>query len=755
MTLLRRMTFSISWVLILLAVCLPGAVAAESKIDPKRALPIIDPHPERIPQVETVADSLEYSNDQKKVIAKGNVVITHGEDKITADYAEVDTATKDSYAKGHVIIFRNDEARAKGDEAYYNFDTGAGSFPQGSIISDPWYCTGEQIKQVKKGVSVIEKGNISTCRGDNPPYEIRAKKLTFYRGDKIIAQNVTILALGKPIFWWPYLIIPDRIRSLPFHITAGYNSRHGAYIETSKGIAITEQVSGKVLFDWRSKRGFAVGGNLDYDFGDYAKGEIGTYWTQDERAPTPSEGNAFSKTEDRDRGRILWRHRSDFDEYSHLLLRYNRLADEFFLQDFFEKEHRADVEPQSFVTLTKNSPWYGFMVHNSKRMNRFESMVERLPEVRFNWKNQPFLKNGLYYENETSFASMTKTFGRTSFDEDVTRVDHFGEWTRPVNYKGIKWTPFTNVRTTYYSREKESENDHFRVAYGYGADLRTHYYKTWNTTFDRLGIEINQLRHMVEPSIRYEAVRSSVSNEKLDQFDSTDAVDDSERLRFGFENRIQTKRIINGVMKRVDVVSLNTFLNYDIHPDATDNGTSFRGLTQEVVIRPYQWLQYEMRLEYDVNDSEFEVFNQDIRLSTEKFHVLFGHRYINDIDESDGSNQFVFDGKWLINKLWEVGGYVRWDGKDQELEEWQLSAVRNMDCLIFEFGYNVRSSSIRSSNKELYFNLQLTAFPDYSLRGGGSRASFSEPRIGETVAGASQSQGGFESFYTRNLARGA
>ena len=44
--------------------------------------------------------------------------------------------------------------------------------------------------------------------------------------------------------------------------------------------------------------------------------------------------------------------KSNLDPYSFLVMRYHRVADEFFLQDFFEKEHRAEVEQNSFVTFT-------------------------------------------------------------------------------------------------------------------------------------------------------------------------------------------------------------------------------------------------------------------------------------------------------------------------------------------------------------------------------------------------------------------
>lgn len=723
-------------------------------------LPTKDIYAEKTPNVEVVADSLEYVKDKKKMIAKKNVVMTYQNVKITADYAEVETETKKAYARGHVIVFQKDKATARGEEITYDFATQQGSFPRAQVISFPWYGSGEDIQQVKEGVTVIKEGTVTTCDRENPHYEIRAKKATIHTGDKIVVWNARIYVLGKPVFWWPYLVIPLQSRNLPFQINAGYNSKHGAYIETTKGFSVTKNVFGKILADWRSKRGFGAGGVLDYDFGQYAQGSFIGYWTQDDRAPTPgldpppgSPPNAeprspYSELEDRDRGRLTWRHRTDFDPYTNVILRYNRFADELFLQDFFEKEHRNEVEPQSFVTFTKNSERFGFLTTVQKKMNTFEALVERLPTVQLDWKNQPFFIPGLYYENQSSFSNLSKRLSRSDYNEDVVRVDTFHEWSLPMKWKEIKLTPYSNIRGTFYSRDKESNNRRFRLAVGYGADLRTQFYKTFHTNFNKLGIEVNNLRHILEPSIRYDAIHpSTVSDETLHHFDSIDRVDDRDVITFGLENRLQTKRVIEGKMQRVDIVSLNTFLSYDFHPDTPPTRSNFKIWSQEAVLRPYQWLQYEARFDYEMERDQFRAFNQDLLARTRRFKFLFGYRYLKDArivsqGAIETSHQFVFDARWVLNPLWQIGGYIRWDADQQELEEWQVSASRDLHDFIFDFGYNVRNSEINSSNKELFFSFRMKAFPQYVLHGGGSRASFAEPRIGETVAGANQLSAG-------------
>ena len=742
-------------VLCSLLICLlTSSVFAETerKRQTTRDLPIEDIFSPQKAKVEAVADSIEYDRKAKKIIARGNVVLRHENTQVTGDYGEVETETEKVFAKGHVIVYHKGQAIAKGETIYYDFANNTASFPNGRALTVPWFITGEDIQQVREGVRVVENGTISTCNYEKPHYDIRAKKVTIYEGDKMVAWNVKIYALGKPIFWWPYLVIPIRnTLDLPFQVSAGYNSRFGAYIELTKGIAITDNISGKLHLDWRSKRGVGGGVDLDYDFDESKKfqhrGRIKTYLTEDDEAPTTNIENPFSQEEERTRGRVTWLHRTDVNKHTHMIFRYNRFSDEFFLQDFFENESRAEIEPQSFITFTANTERFGFFNRVEKRVNEFESLVERLPQAKFEWKNQPFIKPWLFYENSVSFDQLNKVFGRTKISRDVTRFDTFHEWSAPFKWKEVKFTPFYNARGTFYSRFRDGDDEKFRIVSGAGLDMRTQLYKTHDVSFDALGIEVNQLRHVMEPVFKVEHQFSNVSDEGLDEFDEIDRIDDANVIQLGIENRLQTKRVVRGRMQRVDLVSLNTFLSYELHPDGrsvtgqfapVEGNSSRSGLTllsQELVLRPYEWLQYQVRFDYDMERDQFRVFNQDLVVRSRKFRALFSHRTAKNIANFGGNDQFVFDMNYVINPLWAVGGHVRF--RSGELEEWQIGATRDLHDFIFDFGYNVRNSSIENRAEELYFNFHLKAFPTFALRSG-RRASFGAPRIGETVAGANQ-----------------
>ncbi|MBP9864947.1 MAG: LPS assembly protein LptD [Candidatus Omnitrophica bacterium] len=738
----------------------PAASASQS-----RSLPIQTIFDEQDSQVEVVADQLEYSRAQKKMIAQGHAVITYQNVKITSDYAEVDTQAKQAYARGHVFIFRGDSLASKGEQVYYDFGNHTGRFPDARVVTEPWFVNGQKVDQVSQGVLKVDEGCLTTCyQEENPNYKIRAKSVTLYTGDKMIARNVTLYIMDKPVFWLPYMILPLNLKQAPIMVNPGYSSEDGGYIKTAVGYSINGNLSGKILADWRAKRGAGGGAILDYDYGKYFQGQVVGYLTQDKRAPTPGSLNAegledpYGNTEDHTRGRLTWRHRTDFAPHTHIIAKYHRAEDEYVLRDFFHQEERIETEQHSFVAATHNTERYGLLVHAEKRMNNFESIVEKLPELRADWRNQPFMKPWLFYQSRAGYVNFHNRYERSDREEDVNRFDNVHEWSAPVKWNELKFTPYVNARGTYYTRQRNDPEDRFRTALGGGMDVRTQYYKTYNVTSDKAGIEINNLRHVVEPSVGVNSIHpSSVGDESLTHFDRVDKIDDMDVVTLGLENRLQTKRVINGKMQRVDIVSFNTFLNYVAHPRSIDDPNYISSVDPEVVLRPYQWLQYEARARYDVDNHNFQVFNQDLitRLGRAKF--LFGNRFVQNPETIssagalDVSNLVLFEASYQLSKLWKVGGYISFDADSAILQEWQVSATRDLGCLwLLDFGFDVRNSDISESNKELYFNLRMKNYPDFGLRTG-SRATFADPRIGETVAGANQF-GGIQSsrYYYEN-----
>jgi len=394
------------------------------------------------------------------------------------------------------------------------------------------------------------------------------------------------------------------------------------------------------------------------------------------------------------------------------------------------------------------------LAHVTKKMNSYEAMVERQPQIRLDWKNQPFYKELVYNESRVQFDNLGKRYEfENPSRQTAIRTDAYSRWYMPLKWDDINLMPFAGYRATEYSKQATSDHSKFRNVIEYGADLRTHYYKMFDVSFEKFGVEVNQLRHVFVPSVTFLGTESTVSRNKLTQFDTVDVIDSNQEVILGMENRLQTKRVVKGKNQRVDIVSLNTFLHFESSPrDTTVNGASLTDFENELTLRPYEWLQFQTHIDYDFAGNFLKFANNDMLIRTGPLKFVFGHRYVhqhNDWYEDQmiqGSDQFTFDARYQVNPLWEVGGFVRFDSSVVDngdsnnsagdgLQEWQISATRDLHDFILEFGYNCRRSEISQNNNELFFNFRMKGVPGISA-GSGGRATFSEPRIGETVAGA-------------------
>ncbi|MEI6143556.1 MAG: hypothetical protein WCP85_30040, partial [Mariniphaga sp.] len=248
-------------------------------------------------------------------------------------------------------------------------------------------------------------------------------------------------------------------------------------------------------------------------------------------------------------------------------------------------------------------------------------------------------------------------------------------------------------------------------------------------SFEKAGIEVNQLRHIVEPSIAFQGTNSTISPNNLAHFDTVDTLDNSANVILGVDNRLQTKRIVNGKMQRVDIVSFNTYLFFNGRSSSQDPNfkeTSFPVFENKLVLRPYEWLQLQTRVQFDFANHYLKQADQDIIVRKGKWRFLFGYSQVHDYYDFatdvnvQKSQQFIIDARYKINSLWMAGGYVRWDTSDRSrlnnqvwtnqdnsvtnnsqgygIQEWEVSAIRDLHDFLLEFGVNARHSYANSVN---------------------------------------------------------
>ncbi len=677
---------------------------------------------------------------------------------LTCDRVEVISDEKKAYAEGHVVLYRGQDV-FRGDKVYYDFQNDIASFPGGYIADAPWYSTGEQIEQVSKDKIEVYNGSITSCDLDRPHYALTAKRMTIYPGDKVIARNVVFRVLNRPIFWWPYYILSLENREPPIEINPGYSKRYGLYVMTTKGFGVNKYISGKLHLDWMNKRGFGAGVEFQYDFQEFfgetknnlkadgsdlenkinlfGRGDIKTYAIKDHHSPNPLASDPYNEKNlmTEDRGRFSWRHLSQLDRHTSLRVHWNELSDEFFLRDFFQREYREEVSPESFINITRNTQRYGLLFDFVKRTNRFDSTLEKLPEIRFNWKTSELGDTGLFYQNEETFSVLNSKTSRSGVDTDVIRGHTSHQVNYPRRFFRFDFNPFLNWDGTYWTKgvSKGFEDRHHivRRTWGGGNEVTTRFYRIYNVGGSFLGIKADEIRHVVQPSFNYTFKRQvTLEDYKILQLDSIDSRSISDTFVFGIENRIQTKRTVKGVKQRVDIVSAGTFFTYDMAYHSP-GGAKWTTWNNNIQLRPYQWLTFEWNGNVDMIRDRFTTSNEDVLLNYRNLYVIFGHRYLQ-----ESSSLVTMDLNYWLNERWALGYYWRHEFDENQTQEFELRLTRDLHDWLLDFGFNSkRNDSEDARDYEAFIELTLKAYPLRSLKSG-SRRTISRPRIGNTVSGS-------------------
>ncbi|MCK5215073.1 MAG: LPS-assembly protein LptD [Candidatus Omnitrophica bacterium] len=658
--------------------------------------------------VEINGDQVEFSMEENKVIAKGNVEIVKQDVILKCDRLEFYRETKIAIAEGNVVLIRGKE-KINGDRLKYNFETMQGDFEETQIAADPFFGIGEKIIKVSDNHLRMEKGRLTTCDLDKPHFAFAAKKIDIYPGEKAVARNVRLLVGRIPIFFMPRFTQNLDEKKPAVIYTPGYDGDWGAFLLTKWRYKLNEYIKGAVHLDYRQRKDLAWGVDMDYKTLGYGKGILRTYYMNernvnadhffDERIPPTTE---------RERYRIEWRHKWNIDNKTNAIMQYSKLRDGGILKDYFERQYDSDVSPDTYFILTRAVPLGTLSFQTDVRINRFDTMVERLPEISYDIPNKEIGDTGFYIKNTATYSNMVyKTASPSEVRPETMRLHNTSEVAYPFKFSFIELKPFVGGDQTYYSRTKDkSKYDVVRGIFRTGADLSTKFYRIFDYSTERFGLDINRLRHIITPSISYLYTHDpTIGNDYLDQFDAVDARTRGHVLNLSLENKLQTKR--ND--KNVDLVRIIGGTNFLLKEDAGKGG--FNSVTSDIDINPYDWLKFSFDSSYSSIEEHLASANFDLYINDEsdRWHFNLGKRYNREVDD-----QLTSELSYKINSLWKFEVYERFDLDSGTLKEQEYTISRDLHCWTMDVSYN----QTRGEGDEIWIIFKMKAFPEIGFDGG-------------------------------------
>lgn len=643
---------------------------------------------------------VEYFHEEQKAVGTGGVSIDYEGVNLKADKITVYTQTKRAIAEGHVILTQKGSV-FKGDRAEYDFTNKKGNVSAlDGTVEPSYYGKAKTLERMSENHYRLVDSYVTTCCGDSPFYRIQAHEIDVYPDEKVVVRNAVMYIKQIPVLFIPYYeqYLIDYAR-LPVQVMVGKRHEWGTFILSKwRYSAVHNQdldVRGNVLADYREKRGLGIGDETYYSGPKVGRGAFRYYYASDDMPPDGVNSN---------RSRTQWRHQMKIGEATTFTAEVNKLSDATVVKDFFyREEYERDAFPDNYISIITAKPEYTLSFLERERLDDFFSVVSRSPEIRFDTHERQFEETPFYLRQEVQFSNLRKQYANSDVSTDVIRLDtnHTMYYAGKIGAWSV--TPRLGTRQTLYSRESETSRSVLRGTFDPGIEIQTRYYKTYDVYLKKYGFDYNQIRHIFTPNINYSyRPTPTVSRTLLGQFDSVDAIDKQNFVRFSFENKFQTREHdADGNLFPREIARIIPYVDSDLHTGHLEN----MGFRAEM--RPYSWMGIDAEVKWDLHSRNVDTENFDIYFDQGPWRVSIGQRYARSF-----SNQLTAEIRYLIDDQWEFKMYERYEFEEGISREFEFTVSKFWSCVITDFTFNHK----QEGGDTFYFAMRLKAFPDMSFK---------------------------------------
>ncbi len=642
----------------------------------------------RYQDMQILADKAIINISTKDIEAIGNVTFVKRRTKLqTLDYDEYEDLLNDPTAKVQleryvttatgrqlidVSVVRN-ETYMKADRAVGNLSTGAMRFSKFAAHTGAVYCNGEMAERAPDGTIKVQDAKLTTCEyilDEHEHYSIRAGEAvicprspanagaTNYNSDQgehsIWAYNTTFRVGDVPILWLPLMYKPPDSDSFGVNTQFGQSSDFGYYVQASKKLRLLDDptLQTKLMLDFYSKRGIGYGADIDFALQD-SKTNLFAYGISDSKPygsyETDNGSNTVTYQQNNSRFKIpTYRYDLKLSNLTHITPRMDfrgqieKLSDINFLSDYFDDRYNENRQPPTYADLEYQFDRASAALLVYAKVNKFDTVSQRMPEFRMDVPRQELFKN-IYYQGSNDIAYLKqswRTFDRPRTkanyidpaDYSTGRFDSLHMFYYPFNLDWLNIIPRAGLRLTGYSKTSKQSigvnelNNLFiadqidgqpnvnvinydnnggaklRFAGETGIEMNTKIYRSWQNVKNAFW-EIDGLRHVAVPYVNYNFIPDpTVKNSHLMYFDDVDRIESENFVRTGINNRLQTRRGSFGNEQIYDWLSLENYADYHFK---TNSGYDHLGDIGNVLkFNPFPDLSFTSTLILDPTKSD-------------------------------------------------------------------------------------------------------------------------------------------------------
>ena len=658
---------------------------------------------------------------------------------LTADSGTYDYVSGEVRADGHVRIEQTDMLWV-GENINYNFKTHQMHSEQFRAGRPPVFVSGKYLQgDITNKTYTARKILVTTDDVNDPAVYIRASRFRIVPGKYIEAWNAVLYLDGVPAFYFPYYKRNLGAHANNLSLMPGFRTAYGPYLLATYTWWLDDELDGAVHLDYRERRGVGAGPDLNLHLNRWGDASFKYYYLHDQNPYLGTNGlpGNFPIPQNRQRFYFGWQ----ATPFTNLNIKsvVNYQSDPLVLHDFFESSYTKDPQPVTFIEANKYWNNWSLDALSTPRINNFFDQVERVPDVKLTGWRQQIFNTPLYYESESSagyyrrmFAGTNSLFaGTNGLNYAAARADTFQQILLPYTFFGwLNVTPRAGGRFTYYSHETGpggTNSQTYRKIFNTGVDISFKASRLWTGATNSL-LQIDGLRHIVEPSISYAFVpRPGTLPPQLPQFDSLlpsplllpiqlpdyndiDSIDTENVVRFGLRNTLQTKR--NGEIEHL--LDWNVLLDWRLHPRATQQ--TFNDLYSELEFRPRSWLTLESQTRYDINNGHFNLaYHQATFAPNEWWSWGIGHEYTRAGFVDNGDNLISSTMFFRANDNWGFRTEHDFNAANGRLQQQFYTIYRDMRSWTGALTFRVTDNGVGPKDYTVAFSFSVKAHPKHAL----------------------------------------
>jgi LPS-assembly protein len=704
------------------------------------------------------ADEVEVFEGQDRVLARGNVLLIQGNNRISADHAEFNTKT-------HLGTFYRASGLSSVQPPRQVPQPGAIAVPQvpGQAVDVVFF--GEVIEKVGNKRYKITNGGFSACEQPTPRWDLNAGTVILNVDHYTLLRDAVFRVKGVPMLYTPILYFPTKEdgRATGFLIpTYGISSLRGQTIHNAFFWAMSRWQDMTFLYDWFSKTGTGGGGEYRFNRGAGTDGQLSVY-RLDERTASYTTDNGTSTVPGQKSFTINSNAEHTFPFGLRGRARVNYFSSITANQSFQTNLNIAAVNTRFYGGNIVGS-WGSYFLNAQVDRNEYfadtsTSYVNgNSPNITFARSERPLFSptSPFYFSAGGNFAD----FAHQTVSNDVVVDDRSvgrGDFTSQLRYPFKKWTWF-NVnsavawRETYYTRSLDPATN-APINANLNREFTTFsaqatgpsFTRVWNTP--EFGYA-ERFKHTIEPTFgitRTTAINNSNQIIVTDGIDQT--IGDTTSINYGISNRLYAKRPIGTTSQSQQIVTLDLFQTYytDARAAAVDpryatsnvvgltNQSKFSAVTMNLRITPSVTTDSNVHVEVDPKYKEIRLlsltsgYNWNARIQSnvtwsKKFFIA-GLGGFDDPALLDNSVGFSTNAHTITNK-YGLNYSFNYDILHSHLIQERITTFYNAQCcgLAFEYQqYNFQgiSSLAVPSDHRFFFSFTLAGLGNFSPFNGG------------------------------------